>query len=51
MPIKSFSCFSSDDHFVQWSKTVLAILVEGHSRKILYEIILKLGHWPTSRCR
>ena len=34
MPIKGFSCFSSGGHFVQWSKTILAILVEGHSRNI-----------------
>ena len=32
--IKSFSCFSSGGHFVQWIKTILAILVEGHSRNI-----------------
>ena len=34
MPIKGFSCFSSGGHFVQWSKTVIAILVEGHLRNI-----------------
>ena len=27
-----FSCFSSGGHFIQWSKTILAILVEVHSR-------------------
>ena len=34
MPIKGFSGFSSGGHFVQWSKTISAILVEGHSRNI-----------------
>ena len=34
VPIKGFSCFSSGGHFVQWSKTILAIFVEGHSRNI-----------------
>ena len=34
MPIKGFSCFSSGGHFVQWSKTILANLVESHSRNI-----------------
>ena len=33
MPIKGFSCFSSGGHFLQ-SKSILAILVEGHSRNI-----------------
>ena len=31
----SFSIFSSDGHFVHRSKTVLAILVEGHLSNIL----------------
>ena len=33
----SFKCFSivrSGGHFVQWSGTILAILVEGHHRNI-----------------
>ena len=29
-----FSIFSSVGHFVHWSKTVLAILVEGHLSNI-----------------
>ena len=29
-----FSIFSSGNHFVKWSGTFLAILVEGHTRKI-----------------
>ena len=29
-----FSIFSSGDHFVQRNRTILAILVEGHSRNI-----------------
>ena len=32
--------FSSGGHFVQQSRTILAILVVG-----CCEIILKLGHW------
>ena len=35
--------------FVQQSRTILAILVEGHPRNIS-EVILKLGHWPRRRC-
>ena len=34
MTIKGFSCFSSGGHFVQWNKTIVATLVEGHSRNI-----------------
>ena len=29
-----FSILSSDSHFVQQSRTILAILVKGHPRKI-----------------
>ena len=29
-----FSIFSSGGHFVQRSETIIAILVEGHARKI-----------------
>ena len=49
MLIKSYSYFSSGGHFVQRSKTILAVLVEGHSIHF-YEMILKMGHWPMSRC-
>ena len=34
MTIKGFSCFSSSGQFVQWNKTIVATLVEGHSRNI-----------------
>ena len=34
MLFKGFSIFSSGSHFVQRSGTILAILVEGHSRNI-----------------
>ena len=34
MSFKGFSIFSSDRHFVQWSGTILAILIEGHPRNI-----------------
>ena len=30
--LKVFSIFSVESHFVQWSETILAILVEGHPR-------------------
>ena len=45
MSIKGFSCFSSGGHFVQQSITIL-----GSFKERYYEIILKLGQWPTSRC-
>ena len=32
--LKGFSNFSFDGHFVQRSRTILAILVEGHPRNI-----------------
>ena len=32
--LKGFSIYSSDGHFVQWSGTILAILVEGHPKNI-----------------
>ena len=32
--LKDFSIFSFDGHFVQRSRTILAILVEGHPRNI-----------------
>ena len=47
--LKGFSIFSSADHFVQRSGTILAILVEGHPRN-MSEIILKSAHWPWWRC-
>ena len=34
MTFKGFSIFSSGGHFVQRSRTILAILVEGHLRNI-----------------
>ena len=49
MSFKGFSIFGSGGHFVQWSRTILAILVEGHPKKHC-EIILKLGHWPRRSC-
>ena len=53
MPIEGFSFFffSSGIHFVQWSKTSLAKLVESRSGNIFYEMILKLSHLLTSSCR
>ena len=41
MPITGFSCFSSGGHFVQQSKIILVIVVEGHSRNIFAENIFK----------
>ena len=34
MLFKGFSIFSSGGHFVLWSKTILAVLIEGHPRNI-----------------
>ena len=31
---RCFSTFSSGGHFVQWSVTILAILIEGHLRNL-----------------
>ena len=44
MSFKGFSSFRSGDHFVQQSRTILAILVNGDKR------ILKSEHWPRRRC-
>ena len=41
------SILSSGRHFVERSKTILGILVEGHPRKHSCEIILKSAHWPS----
>ena len=41
VPIKDFSCVSSGSHFVQQTKTILAILVEGHSRNISMKLFWK----------
>ena len=51
MLFKGFSIFSSAGHFVQQSRTILAILIDDHPRNILCEIILKSAHWPWRRCR
>ena len=34
MSFKGFSILSSGSHFVQWSRMILAILVEGQPRNI-----------------
>ena len=34
MLFKGFSIFSSGDHFIQQSRTILAILVKGNKRNI-----------------
>ena len=34
MSLKGFSIFSSGDHFIQKSGTILAILAEGHPKNI-----------------
>ena len=51
MLLKDFSNFSSGGHFVQLSRTILAILVEGHPEEHFCEIILKLGQWSRRRYR
>ena len=40
MSLKDFSIFSFDGHFVQQSRTILAILVEGHPRNISVKLLL-----------
>ena len=36
-----FFCFSSGGHFVQQNKTILEILLEGHSRNISMKLFFK----------
>ena len=50
MSFKGFSIFSSHSHFVQWSGTILAILVEGHARNISVNFF-ESGHWLRRRRR
>ena len=40
---KGFSIFSSGGHLVQWSRTVRAILVEGHLRNIPVKLFQNLS--------
>ena len=40
MSFKGFSIFSFDGHFVQRSRTILAILVKGHPRNIPVKLFL-----------
>ena len=42
MSFKGFSIFSFGGHFVQQSRKILAILVEGHPRNISVKNIFKL---------
>ena len=49
--LKLFSIFSSGGHFVQWSRTILAIFIAGYPRNISVKLILKSDHWPRRRCR
>ena len=51
MLFKGFSIFRSGSHFVQWSRRILAVLVEGHPRNILVRIILISGYWSMRICR
>ena len=44
-----FSTFSSGNHVVQQSRTILAILAKGHKRNIDVKLF-KSGHWPRRRC-
>ena len=45
-----FSIFSSGGHFVQQSRTILAIFGKGSSKEHSCGIILKSAHWPRRRC-
>ena len=40
---KGFSIFSSGGHLVQWSRTVLAILVDSHLRNIPVKLFQNLS--------
>ena len=51
MLFKCFSIFSSGGHFVQWSGTILAILVDGHPRHISVKKNLKSSRLTRKRCR
>ena len=44
-----FSIFSSGGHFVQPSRTILAILVKDHKKNTSMNT-LKSGHWLQRRC-
>ena len=46
---KGFSICRSGGHFIQQSRTILAILVKGHPRNISVKIFLKSVHW-SRRC-
>ena len=46
-----FSIFSSGGHFVQRSRTILAVFGKGSSKEHSCEIILKSAHRPRRRCR
>ena len=50
MSFYEFSIFSSGGHFVQRSRTILAIFDKVASGDHSYEIILKWAHWPWRRC-
>ena len=43
MLFKGFSIFSFGGHFVQWSKTILAILEVGHPRNISVKLFWNLA--------
>ena len=45
-----FYFFSFGGHFVQWSGTILAILVVS-PKEHFCKIILESVHWPRKRCR
>ena len=39
-----FSTFSSRGHFVKWSRSILAIPMNGSPKEYFFEIILKSDH-------
>ena len=50
MSFQCFSIFSSGDHLVQRSGTILAILVEGYPGNVSVKLFLKSVHWSKRRC-
>ena len=51
MPIEGFSCFSSGASFYSVEQNHFSNFGRESLNDHYYEIILKVGHWPTSRCR
>ena len=51
MSLKCFSIINSCGHFVQWSGTIFAILVESYLKKHFCKLFLNSGHCSRRRRR